>query len=109
MAMVNDQCGTPKGIFKGIYTVDSPDNTVKIYSMFSGLGLPDSRVTQLKKEAQTHMQAVKVKDDQRNLNLTLDTGTNETVSTAQKIKEKIAAKTSAFGKLTQGVVDRRNK
>lgn len=109
MAMINDQCGNPKGIFKGIYTVDSEDNNVKIYSMFSGLGLPDSRVTQLKKEAQEHMQAVKVKDDQRNLNLTLETGTNETVSAAQKIKEKIAAKTSAFGKLTQGVVDRRNK
>lgn len=109
MAMINDQCGNPKGIFKGIYTTESPENTVKIYSMFSGLGLPDSRVQQLKKEAQTHMQAAKAKDDQRNLTLTLDTGTNETVSAAQKIKEKIAAKTSAFGKLTQGVVDRRNK
>lgn len=109
MAMINDQCGNPKGIFKGIYTTESPENTVKIYSMFSGLGLPESRVTQLKKEAQTHMQAAKAKDDQRNLTLTLDTGTNETVSAAQKIKEKIAAKTSAFGKLTQGVVDRRNK
>lgn len=109
MAMINDQCGNPKGIFKGIYTVDSPENNVKIYSMFSGLGLPDSRVTQLKKEAQAFMQAAKVKDDQRNLTLNLDTGTNETVSAAQKIKEKIASKTSAFGKLTQGVVDRRNK
>jgi len=109
MAMINDQCGNPKGIFKGIYTVDSADDNVKIYSMFSGLGLPDSRVTQLKKEAQEHMKAVKVKDDQRNLNLNLETGTNETISAAQKIKEKIAAKSSAFGKLTQGVVDRRNK
>jgi len=109
MAMINDQCGNPKGIFKGIYTTDSTDNTVKIYSMFSGLGLPESRVAQLKKEAQAHMQAAKAKDDQRNLTLTLDTGTNETVSAAQKIKEKIASKTSAFGKLTQGVVDRRNK
>jgi cell division GTPase FtsZ len=109
MAMINDQCGNPKGIFKGIYTIESEENNVKIYSMFSGLGLPDSRVTQLKKEAQVHMQAAKVKDDQRNLTLTLETGTNETVTAAQKIKEKIAAKSSAFGKLTQGVVDRRNK
>lgn len=109
MAMINDQCGNPKGIFKGIYTVDSPDNTIKIYSMFSGLGLPDSRVSQLKKEAQAYMQAAKVKDEQRNLTLNLDTGTNETVSAAQKIKDKIATKASAFGKLTQGVVDRRNK
>lgn len=107
MAMVNDQCGTPKGVFKGIYTVESPDPVVKVYSMFAGLGLPESRVTQLKKDAQELTQNVKGKDEQRNLSLQLDTGTNETVSAAQKIKEKIAAKSSAFGKLVGGVVDRR--
>jgi cell division GTPase FtsZ len=107
MAMVNDQCGTPKGVFKGIYTVETPDPVVKVYSMFSGLGLPDSRVTQLKKDAQEHMQTVKGKDDARNLNLQLETGTNETISAAQKIKEKISQKSSAFGKLVGGVVDRR--
>ncbi len=107
MSMINDQCGNPKGVFKGIYTIDSPDNVVKVYSMFTGLGLPESRVSQLKQEAKSHMQSVKNKDEQRNLNLTLDTGTNETISAAQKIKEKIASKTSAFGKLTQGVIDKR--
>jgi cell division GTPase FtsZ len=107
MAMVNDQCGTPKGVFKGIYTVESPDPVVKVYSMFSGLGLPDSRVAQLRKEAQELAQNVKGKDEQRNLTLNLDTGVNETVSAAQKVKEKIAAKSSAFGKLVGGVVDRR--
>jgi len=107
MAMVNDQCGTPKGVFKGIYTVESPEPVVKVYSMFAGLGLPDSRVTQLKKDAQELLQNVKGKDEARNLNLQLDTGTNETVSAAQKIKEKIAQKSSAFGKLVGGVVDRR--
>lgn len=108
MAMVNDQCGTPKGVFKGIYTVESPDPVVKVYSIFTGLGLPESRVTQLKKDAQEHMQTVKGKDEQRNLSLQLDTGTNETVSAAQKIKDKITQKSSAFGKLVGGsVVDRR--
>lgn len=107
MAMVNDQCGTPKGVFKGIYTVETPDPVVKVYSMFSGLGLPESRVTQLKKDAQELTQSVKGKDEQRNLSLNLDTGVNETVSAAQKVKEKIAAKSSAFGKLVGGVVDRR--
>lgn len=107
MAMVNDQCGTPKGVFKGIYTIDTPDPVVKVYSMFSGLGLPSSRVEQLKKESQAHAQAVKGKDDQRNLTLQLDTGTNETVSAAQKIKDKMAAKSSAFGKLSVGITDRR--
>lgn len=107
MAMVNDQCGTPKGVFKGIYTVETPDPVVKVYSMFTGLGLPDSRVAQLRKDAQEHMQTVKGKDEQRNLNLNLDTGTNETISAAQKVKDKIAAKSSAFGKLVGGIVDRR--
>jgi cell division GTPase FtsZ len=108
MAMVNDQCGTPKGVFKGIYTVESPDPVVKVYSIFTGLGLPESRVTQLKKDAQEHMQTVKGKDEQRNLSLQLDTGTNETVSAAQKIKDKITQKSSAFGKLVGGsIVDRR--
>lgn len=107
MHMVNDQCGTPKGVFKGMYIIDSPDPVVKVYSMFTGLGLPDSRVTQLRKDAQELQQTVKGKDEARNLNLNLDTGTNETVSAAQKVKDKIAAKSSAFGKLVGGVVDRR--
>jgi cell division GTPase FtsZ len=107
MAMINDQCGTPKGVFKGIYTVESPDPVVKVYSMFSGLGLPASRVDQLKKEAKEHTQSVKGKDEARNLNLQLDTGTTESVSAAQKVKDKMAAKASAFGKLVNGVVDRR--
>ena len=107
MAMINDQCGTPKGVYKGIYTIDIPEPVVKVYSIFTGLGLPESRVSQLKKDAQTHMQVVKGKDEQRNLNLQLDTGTNETISAAQKIKDKIAQKSSAFGKLVGGVVDKR--
>jgi cell division GTPase FtsZ len=108
MAMVNDQCGTPKGVFKGIYTIETNDPVVKVYSMFTGLGLPDSRVAQLKKDAQEHMQTVKGKDENRNLSLTLETGTNETISAAQKIKDKITQKSSAFGKLVGGaVVDRR--
>lgn len=109
MHMVNDQCGTPKGVFKGMYIIDSPDQVVKVYSMFTGLGLPDSRVNQLRKDAQELQQTVKGKDEQRNLHLNLDTGTNETVSAAQKVKDKIAAKSSAFGKLVGGVVDRRKQ
>ena len=107
MAMVNDQCGSPKGVFKGIYTVESPDPVVKVYSMFSGLGLPESRVTQLKKDSAALTESVKGKDERRNLSLNLDTGVNETVDAAKKVKEKIAAKSSAFGKLVGGVVDRR--
>jgi cell division GTPase FtsZ len=106
-SMINDLCGNPKGVFKGMYVVDAPEDTVKVYSMFSGLGLPSVRVEQLKSETKELQSKVKTKDESRNLTLHLDTGTNDTVSAAQKIKEKIAAKSSAFGKLMGGVVDRR--
>jgi len=106
-SMINDLCGNPKGVFKGMYVIDSPEDTVKVYSMFSGLGLPSVRVEQLKSETKELQSKVKTKDESRNLTLQLDTGTNDTVSAAQKIKEKIAAKSSAFGKLMGGVVDRR--
>lgn len=107
MAMINDTCANPKAVFKGIYEVDDiKEDVVKVYSMYSGIGLPEARVSQLKKEAQTHMQNAKGKDDNRNLTLNLDTGVNETISEAQKIKDKISAKSSAFGKM-MGVKDRR--
>lgn len=107
LAMINDQCGTPFATYKGMYEVDNPENVVKVYSIFSGLGLPVNRVEQLKKEVKEHMEVVKNKDTSRNLTLNLDTGTNETVSAAQKIKDKIAAKSSTFGKFTSNMVDRR--
>jgi len=108
-AMINDLCGSPKGVFKGMYVTESTDDVVKVYSMFSGLGLPSSRVDQLKKDTKELQSKVKEKDEQRNLSLNLDTGTNETVSAAQKIKAQIAAKNSTFGKFVGGTVDRRNK
>ncbi len=52
MSMINDQCGSPKGVFKGIYTVDMEEDVVKVYSMFSGLLLPESRIEQLKKQGE---------------------------------------------------------
>lgn len=106
-SMVNDLCGSPRGVFKGVYVTDYPENVIKVYSMFSGLGLPASRVEQLKKDTKELQSKVKDKDDARNLTLQLDTGTNETVSAAQKVKDKIAQKSSPFGKFVTGVVDRR--
>jgi len=107
-AMIADQCGSPLGIFRGIYEIDTNEDCVKVYSMFSGLGLPTMRVEQLTKETKEHMNVVKNKDAQRNLSLNLDLGKDQVVSDAQKVKEKIAQKSSAFGKfLNQNVVDRR--
>lgn len=100
--------GVPKGVFKGIYVVDSPDPVVKVYSMFSGLGLPEKRISELKNDVKELQSKSKDKDTARNLTLTLDTGASETVSAAQKIKDKIQSKSSVFGKfVNKSVSDRR--
>jgi cell division GTPase FtsZ len=106
-SMINDLCGNPKGVFKGIYVTDEPEDVVKVYSFFSGLGLPNSRVEQLKSETKELQAKVKVKDESRNLTLQLDTGMGNAVSEAQRVKDKIAANKSSFGKLMGNVTDRR--
>ena len=49
------------------YVVDSLDNTVKIYSMFAGMGLPTTRIDQLKLDTKELQSKIKIKDDQVNL------------------------------------------
>ena len=106
MAMVNDACGTPLGVFKGIYAVDTDEDVVKVYSMFSGLGLPEDRVEQLRTEAKERMKQSEVKDDNRNLSLKLESG-EETVSEAERIKHRVLQKKSGLGKLNKLAIDRR--
>lgn len=107
LSMISDKCNSPKGVFRGVYVTDEPSDCVKVYSFFSGLGLPSNRIDELKKETAELKVKVKVKDDQRNLTLNLDNGTNQTISEAEKLKNKIAAKNSTFGKFVSNTVDRR--
>lgn len=111
MSMVGEVCGNPTGVFRGIYaSEDVADDVVKVYSIFSGLGLPDGRVQQLKKEAAELAAQAKTKDAERNLSLKLDTGRDDATSTADKVRQQIAAKRSAFGGLISSVVqDKRKK
>lgn len=105
-AMVNDACGTPIGVFHGIYVEEMDEDVVKVYSMFSGLGLPENRVSQLKSEAKEKMAHADEKDSARNLSLKLDTG-DSAVSEAERIRNRIKAKKSSFGKLHGNAIDRR--
>lgn len=108
MSMVNDVCGSPLGVFRGIYTDDKiEEDVVRVYSMFSGLGLPNDRIQQLKNEAKERMQKSEEKDEIRAQNLKMDVA-EESVSAAEAIKKRIQAKKSSFGKLhNRAVVDRR--
>jgi tubulin-like protein CetZ len=106
-AMINDLCGHPKGVFKGSYITNMPEDVIRVYSFFSGLSLPSERIDQLKAETVEMQTKNKGKDEQRNLSLQLNHSGNESVSQAQQVKNKIAQKASTFGKFVAGTVDRR--
>lgn len=109
MHMINDVCGSPLGSFRGIYESDMEEDVVKVYSMLSGLGLPQDRIDQLKTDAKERIAQADKKDEQRNLALKLDAG-EETVSAAEAIKKRIQQKKSAFGQMHgRAVIDRRKK
>lgn len=105
--MIIDTCDSP--VFHGIYKEESEEDCIKVYSMFSGLGLPEERINQLKTEAQQKMSVVQRKDEERNMTMKVDVG-EETVNKVEEIKKKIQQKTSSFNKLHTGAIqDRRKK
>ncbi len=107
--MINDVCDSPLAVFHGIYRDDIGEDCIKVYSMFSGLGLPEERVDQLKAEAQQKMSVALRKDDERKMTMKVDVG-EESVNKVEEIKKKIQQKASAFSQLHSGAVqDRRKK
>jgi len=107
--MINDACDSPLAVFHGVYKEESPEDVIKVYSMFSGLGVPQERVDQLKSEAQTKMAAAARKDGERKLNMKVDVG-EESTNKVDEIKRKIQQNASSFNKLHGGAIqDRRKK
>jgi hypothetical protein len=64
--------------------------------MFSGLGLPDSRVVQLRKDVEAEAVKTQERAKARGNNLTLDTGKDKTISKAEEIRQKITKNKSKF-------------
>jgi uncharacterized protein (DUF342 family) len=110
-SLLSEQAGSPLGTFRGTYVVsEMEDDVVKVYSMFSGLGLPEQRVSELKKEAAALQASVKAKDAQRNLTIDVNPDKSDTQTEIEKIKAKVATNKSPFGQFLQkGVIDRRGK
>lgn len=110
-SLLSEQAGSPLGTFRGTYVVpEMDDDVVKVYSMFSGLGLPEQRVNELKKEAAALQAGVKAKDAQRNLTIDVNPDKSDTQTEIEKIKAKVATNKSPFGQFMQkGVIDRRGK
>lgn len=107
--MINDVCDSPLAVFYGVYKEETGENCIKVYSMFSGLGLPGERIDQLKAEAQSKMATAQRKDVERNLTMKVDVG-EESINKVEEIKRKIQQNASSFNKLHGGAVqDRRKK
>lgn len=105
--IIQEKCGTPQAIFNGTYVTDDEEDAIKVYTFFSGLSLPEIRVSELKEEVTSHKKIIQSKSEHRNISLNIDLGKSDAVSTAQQVKAKIAAKNSNFGKLMGNVIDRR--
>jgi len=105
MSLIKETCSSAEGVYRGTYEVEMDRDVVKVYSIFSGLGLPDSRVQQLKKEAEAEISKAKTQAKARTTQLTLDTGTDKVVSKADEVRAKIAKRGSTFGKNFAGGKD----
>lgn len=110
LASINDDFAAPEGVFKGTYIDnDIKENNLIIYFFYSGLGLPIAKINALKEEVEQLNATIKSKAGNRNISLEFNAGTDKTLSKADELKGKIAAKNSAFGKFISNTVDRRNK
>jgi cell division GTPase FtsZ len=107
LAIVNDVCKNPLAVFKGVYAVENPKDVVIVYTMISGLSLPKSRIDELTEQSKQLVDNTKAKDSARNLNLTLPTTKNDTISAAQRVKDKMSASKSNFSKFQSNIIDRR--
>jgi cell division GTPase FtsZ len=100
-------------IFRGIYEADT-EGKIKIYTIFSGLGLPRDRIEKLKEDTKKRMDAQRKKDDERAVTMEMDYNVDDVKNDVKRIHEKIKQKRSAFGKLTNnvrrgGIIDRRRR
>jgi len=112
-SMISDQTNGAN-IFQGIYSQDGmADDTVKIYSWFAGLGLPQDRIENLKKESKAQESIRAEKESNRSASMTLDLGEDKVMSAKDEIQRKIKNKRSGFNKLQGGsrksIIDKRRK
>jgi len=111
--MIGEACESAQ-LVSGVYELPSENDVIKVYTMFSGLGLPSTRVDILKAQAKEQMGKIKIKEEGRVDKMTIDYEQNQTQTKAQEVHRRIKQKNSAFGKLTTNaqsnkIVDRRKR
>lgn len=98
LSILQERCPGAEEVYHGTYISEDKEDVVKVYSIFSGLGLPDGRVSQLRKEVEAEQSKTKERAKSRGTNLTLDTGKDKVVSKADEVRAKIAKNSSTFAR-----------
>ena len=111
--MISEICNSPS-LVSGVYEMPLEEDVVRVYTMFSGLGLPSARIESLKKEADEKMSLLKDKEKSRSDRMSVDYGAGtDTQTKVQEVHRMIQQKKSGFGQLTKvaekNIVDRRKR
>lgn len=101
-------------VFKGYYVDDAmEDDVLKIYSIFSGLHMPEKRLQDLRDETAHLADIAKKKEVDKAKSLSFSSGSKEKhMSKIDEVKAKIAKSNSGFGKFlanNNNTIDRRKK
>jgi cell division GTPase FtsZ len=117
--MISEACDYAQ-LTKGVYEMEdmAGSDCVRLYTMFSGLGLPAGRIEALKRQAEEQMSQVRAKEESRAQRMAVNyEQQTDTTAQANEIHRLIKQKKSAFGRITQqtnkrnsgGVIDRRKR
>ncbi|MFA5048796.1 MAG: hypothetical protein WC516_07255 [Patescibacteria group bacterium] len=112
--VISEACNFPS-LVRGVYEMeDISEDVVRVYTMFSGLGLPAARIETLKNQAAEQMAVMREKEKTRAEKMAVDYGTgNDTQTKAQEVHRVIQQKKSGFGVLTNNagkrIIDRRKR
>lgn len=104
--VISEACDSPS-LVSGVYERPIKKDVVRVYTMFSGLGLPHARIDALKEEAGARMEVLRNKEKNRADKMIVDYGSGtETQTKIQEVHRMVAQKKSGFGKLTNNASGR---
>jgi cell division GTPase FtsZ len=97
-------------LYRGIYIDESLGDTIEVVSMFSGLGLPETRINDLQTEVSKLDSISKEKEAGKVASITLGLAKPKTDNLREEIHKKIQTKNSGFNKLqSKSIIDRRKR
>ena len=113
--ILNEICDFPQ-MTRGVYEIeDAGDDSIQVYIMLGGLGLPAARIEIMKAEAEAQMKQIREKEKTRASKMAVDYGSTGDTAKAQEIRRLIQQNKSGFGKLTANansrpeIIDRRKR